>query len=53
MPYFPQPKQSAQAYTLSNVTPNRTYDPTTAVASVTNQTLATLLQDLKAAGIIQ
>lgn len=50
--YFP-PKASNQTYTVSNVTPTRTYDPTTALATNTAQTLATLIQDLKAAGLVQ
>lgn len=53
MPYFPQPKQSTQTYTTSNVTPLRTIDPTTISTSNAINVLATLVADLKAAGILQ
>lgn len=50
--YFP-PLKINQTYTVTNVTPNRTYDPTTSSTSMDKQTIATILLDLKAAGISQ
>jgi len=44
---------SSQAYTVSNFTPTRTYNAGTASSADTNNTLATLISDLKAAGILQ
>lgn len=53
MPYFPQPKQSSQTYTPTNVTPLRSIDPTTISTANAINVLATLVSDLKAAGILQ
>jgi hypothetical protein len=53
MPLYNPPLQSQQVYTLSTVTLTRTYDPTTAIPATTNQVLATLLTDLKAATVVK
>lgn len=53
MPLYNPPLKSVQAYTPSNVTPNRTYNPTTSTSSQDKQTLGTLIQDLKTAGLLK
>lgn len=44
-------EEVADAYTLSNVTPTRTLDPTTATATDVANVLATLLQDMQKRGV--
>lgn len=52
MPLTNPPLRSTQVYVVSNVVPDRTFDPTSTTTTETNQVLATLIQDLKAAGIL-
>lgn len=44
---------SAQVYTTQNVTPTRTIDASTAATADVAKVLGTLIDDLKAAGILQ
>ena len=44
-------EEVADAYTLSNVTPTRTLDPTSATTADIANVLATLLQDMKNRGV--
>ncbi len=41
------------AYVTSNVTPDRTFDPTTALLAEVAQVLGTLIEDLQAKGILE
>jgi hypothetical protein len=47
-----QMAQPGGKYTLTNVTANRTFDPTTATPLVTAQTLGTLITDLQNQGAL-
>jgi len=47
------PLKSTQVYSTSNVTPLRTIDPTTITTANAINVLATLVADLRAAGILQ
>ncbi len=53
MPLTQPPIRSNQTYTIANVTPDRSFDPTNTSTSETNQVLGTLIQDLKTAGNLQ